>query len=130
MDRGFDTSPDRVALFPLLGGLCAAGLIDHLVDLAGPEHKLSAGAGGGGALRTHWTGLTCRGGETHHDRFSATFSAGRPDRVGHALWAGHAGVVPGDGERGAVETTPSPSLPGGFDAQPAQQRDPGVAPGA
>src|SRR2546423_13122576 len=99
MDRGFDTSPDRVALFPLLGGLCAPGLLDHLVDLAGPEHKLSAGAGGGGALRTHWTGLTRRGGGAHHDRFSATVSGGRPDRVGYAPGAGHAGVVPVDGGR-------------------------------
>jgi hypothetical protein len=26
--------------------LCGAGLLDHLVDLAGPEHKLSAGTDG------------------------------------------------------------------------------------
>lgn len=84
----------------------------------------------GGALRTHWTGLTCRGGEAHYDRFSATFSAGRPDRVGHALWAGHAVVVPVDGERGAVETATGPSLRRVVDAQRAQQRDPEVVPGA
>jgi hypothetical protein len=45
MDRAFDTGPDRVALFSLLGGLCGAGLLDDLVDLAGPEHELAAGAG-------------------------------------------------------------------------------------
>src|ERR1700710_1469041 len=102
MDRGFDTSPDRVPLFPLLGGLCGAGLLDHLVDLAGSEDELAAGAGGGGALRTHWTCLTCRGGEAHHDGRTSAFGARGPDRVGHALWAGHAVVVPVDGERGAV----------------------------
>src|SRR6059058_3190224 len=130
MDRAFDTGPDCVALFPLLSGLCSAGLLHDLVYLAGPEHELAAGAGGGGALRTHRTPLTCRGGKAHHDRFSATFGAGRPDRVGHALWAGHAVVVPIDGERSAVETAPSPSLRRVVEAQRAQQRGTELAPGA
>lgn len=58
------------------------------------------------------------------------FGARRPDRVGHALWAGHAVAVPVDGERGAVETATSSSLRRVVDVQRAQQRDTEVAPSA
>jgi hypothetical protein len=45
MDRAFDTSPDRVALFSLLGGLCGAGLLEHLVGLVRSEHELAGRCG-------------------------------------------------------------------------------------
>jgi hypothetical protein len=76
VDGALDTSPDRIPLFLLLGGLSGPGLLNSLVELAGAQHQRSAGAGGTGALGTDRTGLTGRDGKAHDDRFSAAFGAG------------------------------------------------------
>src|SRR6266511_4087242 len=102
-DGAFDPGAQHVLCLEGVGGLLGAGVVEGLLDLAGPQGELAAAAAGGGALVTDRAGLADLSGELHHDRLGAALGAGAPRGAGLALRAAHLLGVPVDAKRGAVE---------------------------
>jgi hypothetical protein len=59
MDSALDTRPERIPLFPLVGGLFGPGLFDGVVNMSGTQHQLPAVAGRPCALWTDRARLAC-----------------------------------------------------------------------
>src|SRR6266542_2561403 len=110
VDGAFDPGAQRVLCLEGVGGLLGAGVVEGLLDLAGPQGELTSATAGGGALVADRAGLADLGGELHHDRLGAALGAGAPGGAGVALRAAHLLPVPVDVERGAVKTSTGAGL--------------------
>src|SRR6266571_4482928 len=100
-DGAFHPGADPVPAPPGIAGLPGAGGGEGLVDLAGAEAELAAGAGRGGAPGAGRAGLAGRLGEPGQDGAGPVPVAGRGPGAGDgALRAGDLLVFPVDGEHG------------------------------
>jgi len=81
VDGGLDPGAQRVLGLPVLGVLLGAGVVEGLVDLAGPQGELAAAAAGGGALVTGRAGVADLGGDFTTTAWVPRWAAGLHDAL-------------------------------------------------